>query len=73
MKQTIRLEGLDCANCAAKMERGISALPGVRQCQVNFLTGKMMLDMEDGREEAALEAAEKIIHKLEPDVVIRKA
>ena len=30
MKKTFRLEGLDCANCAAKIEKKVKAMDGVR-------------------------------------------
>jgi Cd2+/Zn2+-exporting ATPase len=37
----IRLEGLDCADCAAKLEKRIALIPGVETVQVNFGTSKM--------------------------------
>ena len=46
MKKTFRLEGLDCANCAAKIERGIAALDGVSNASVNFMTGKLTIEAE---------------------------
>jgi len=33
-----RIEGMDCANCALTLERGVARLPGVEQVQVNFTT-----------------------------------
>ena len=38
MKQSFRLKGLDCANCAAKLERALAKLEGVERASVNFLT-----------------------------------
>ncbi len=35
------LGGLDCADCAAKLEKRIAALAGVRQATVNFATAKL--------------------------------
>lgn len=32
------LEGLDCANCALKIENGVSKIEGVLDCSVNFVT-----------------------------------
>ena len=40
MKYVFEMEDLECANCAAKMERDISVLPGVHKVSVNFLTQK---------------------------------
>lgn len=40
--QTIfRIEGLDCADCAAKLEKGIRNLSGVKEAQVNFAAAKL--------------------------------
>ncbi|MDD2620659.1 MAG: cation-translocating P-type ATPase [Syntrophomonadaceae bacterium] len=37
----IRLEGLDCADCAAKLEKRISSMPGVEEASVNYGAAKM--------------------------------
>lgn len=39
-----RLSGLDCADCATKLEKRIVSLPGVDAARVNFSTGKMSVD-----------------------------
>nr|WP_274376912.1 heavy metal translocating P-type ATPase [Desulforamulus reducens] len=40
-KTELRLSGLDCADCAAKLERKIQALPGVAEAKINFGAGKI--------------------------------
>lgn len=40
-KTIIRLEGLDCADCAAKLEKRIQALPGVDSARVNYGAAKL--------------------------------
>ena len=70
MKKTFRLKDLDCANCAAKMERGIRKLPGVKDASVNFLTQKMTVDAEDSRFEEIMDEVEKVCRKIEPDCVV---
>ena len=47
MKKVIRLQDLDCANCAAKMERAVEQVQGVNSVTVSFMTQKMMLDLSD--------------------------
>ena len=47
MKRRYTLENLGCANCAAKMEDKIKELDGVNSVTVNFITTKMVLDVED--------------------------
>ena len=73
MKNTYKLEGLDCANCASKMEAAIKKLDGVSNATVNFMTSKMVIEAEDDKMPKVLEAAEKIIKKIEPDVKLKKA
>lgn len=72
MKKSFRLEGLGCANCAAKMERAINELDGVKNATVNFMTTKMVIEAEDEKMAPIIEAAEKIIKKLEPNVIVKK-
>lgn len=73
MKKTFRLEGLDCANCAAKIERAINALDGVKNANVNFMTTKMIIEAEDEKMADIVAASEKIIKKIEPDTVMKKS
>jgi copper chaperone CopZ len=73
MKKTFRLEGLGCANCAAKMEKAISGLDGVTGASVNFITTKMVIEADDEKMTKVIEEAEKIIKKIEPYVIVKKA
>lgn len=43
-KHTLRLEGLECADCAAKLEKKIRQVPGVTEIQINFGASKMTVD-----------------------------
>jgi len=71
MKKTFKLEGLGCANCAAKMEKAISGLDGVNSATVNFITAKMIIEAEDEKMVGIIEAAKKIINKIEPYVIVK--
>ena len=42
-KRVMSITGLDCANCAAKVERGIREIPEVREATLDFMTGKLTL------------------------------
>lgn len=48
-----RITGMDCADCAAKLERGVGNLAGVEACRVNFATAKMEV-MTTGTNPAAI-------------------
>ena len=67
MKKVFKLEDLDCANCAAKMEAAIQKLPGVKSASVSFMTQKMSIEAEDEVFDQVVQAAVKCIAKVEPD------
>lgn len=73
MKKTFRLEGLECANCAAKMEKAINKLDGVKEATVNFMTTKLVIEGDDDKMPTIITEAEKIVKKIEPDTVMKKA
>ncbi|HHT64508.1 MAG: cation transporter [Caldicoprobacterales bacterium] len=73
MKKKFTLKGLGCASCAAKMETAICKLDGVKQATVNYMTTKLIVEGEEDQMPAILREAEKIIKKIEPDVIIKKA
>lgn len=67
MKKQFRLEDLDCANCAAKMEVSIRKIDGVRDASVSFFSQKLTIDADDERFEEIMKQAVKICRKIEPD------
>lgn len=73
MKKKFILEGLDCANCAAKMEKAINELDGVKEATVNFMTTKLVIDGVDEKMSTIIAEAEKIVKKIEPDTTMKKA
>lgn len=71
MKKTFKMNNLDCAHCAAKMETGISKLDGVTACAVNFIMQKLTVEIADGADEkAVLASVKKVVKKVEPDCEI---
>ena len=73
MKKKFILEALDCANCAAKMEKAINELDGVKEATVNFMTQKLVIEGEDEKMPTIVQEAEKIVKKIEPGTVMKKA
>ena len=69
MQKKFNIE-VDCANCAAKIENAVSALPGVNACNVSFMAQKMLLDADDAQFPSVLKAAVKAAKKIEPDFEI---
>lgn len=73
MKKSFTMIDLDCANCAAKMEKAILKIDGVKSATVSFFAQKLVLEADDDRFEAALKAACEAVRKVDPDckVVVR--
>lgn len=67
MKKVYKLEDLDCANCAAKMENAIAKIDGVNQVSVNFMTQRLCIDTDDARFDEIMDKAVKACRKIEPD------
>ncbi len=71
MTRTYPLRNLGCASCAAKMERQIARVPGVRSCTVNFMTGKLVLEAEEGQLPLILQEAGRIVQRIEPQASLQ--
>lgn len=70
MRKAFKLQDLDCANCAAKMENAIKEIDGVNSATISFMTQKLVLDADDSRFDAVLDEAQRVCTKIEPDCVI---
>ncbi len=70
MKKRFKLQDLDCANCAAKMEEAIKRLDGVNDASVSFMAQKLTLDADDDRFDEILQEAVKVCRRVEPDCTI---
>lgn len=70
MKKTYKIE-VDCANCANLMEDAAKKTGGVEDAVVNFMTQKMTVQFEDGREpKSVMKYVLKACKKIEPDCEI---
>ena len=67
MIMIIKLEGLCCANCAAKIEEEVKKVDGVVSASVSFMTQRLVLEGEEEKREAILKAAKGIAAKIEPE------
>ena len=65
-----RLEDLDCANCAAKMERAVAKIDGVNEVSISFMGQRMSIDADEGRFEEIMDRVVKACKKVEPDCTI---
>lgn len=67
MKKNYKLEDLDCANCAAKMERAVAKIDGVNSVSISFMSQRMVIEADDSRFEEIMDQVVKICKKVEPD------
>jgi len=72
MKKIFRLENLGCAGCAAKMEKAISKIEGVKGVSIGFMTARLTIEADENDLDAILVKAQKAISKYEKDCCIVK-
>ncbi|MBI5054221.1 MAG: heavy metal translocating P-type ATPase [Chloroflexi bacterium] len=44
LTKTYAVDGMDCADCALKIEKGVSQLDGAKNVRVDFITGKLQIE-----------------------------
>lgn len=70
MRKVFKLDEIDCAVCAGKLEEAIKKLDGVQDAKINFLTQKLTLEAADEDFDAILESVVKLTAEVEPDCEI---
>lgn len=70
MKKVFKLQDLDCANCAKKMEDAINKLDGVESATVSFISQKLTITADDARFDDIMKQVVKECNKVEPDCTI---
>ena len=68
MKKTYKIE-VDCAVCAGKVEAALAKLEGVNSVSINFISQKMIIDMDDS---ITVKDLLKTARKIEPDFEIEE-
>jgi len=73
MKKTFKMENLDCANCAAKMEELIKKIDGVENAVVSFMAQKVAVTAEESAFEAIIPQMIDAVHKIDRhcDVIVK--
>ena len=67
MKRVLKMQDLDCANCAAKMENAIKKIDGVNSVSISFMSQKMFLDVEDSKYDIVVKEIVKVCKKVDSD------
>ena len=69
----LTLEGLNCANCARKIEEKVGRMEGVKESNLNFTTTTLNVKLEKKvKEEHVINEIKKIVESLEPHVKVEK-
>ncbi len=75
MRETLQvcLLGLDCPNCAAKIEERVNKLANVNEATLNFANSQMTVQLNElAEKENVLVEIKKIVVKLEPKVKVKE-
>lgn len=70
MKKVYKMQDLDCANCAAKMENAIRKIEGVEECTISFMTQRLTIVCAEEKLEEIMKKAVAACKKVEPDCTI---
>ena len=70
MIKEFTLQGLKCANCAAKIEKSAKTLDGVSHASVNFMTATLQIKISDDHPSNIYQEIERVVHKHEPDICV---
>lgn len=70
MKAVLKLEGLCCANCAAKIEKEVKKIDGLDEANLSFMTQKLTLEAPESDLERIVDEASRIAKKIEDEVNI---
>lgn len=72
IRRELLLEGLDCSNCAAKIEAGVNKISGVSSASMNFATRTLSIEAGyAGDIDNIVASANGIIKKFEPGVSVK--
>ena len=70
MKKTYKLQNLECAHCAQKMETAINKLADVEKASINFMTSKLTIETDEAKLDAVMQEVAKAVKKIEPDCTV---
>ena len=71
MKKVVKIE-VDCAVCASKIETAVKKINGVNSVTINFMTQKMIIDINDDVFDEVMKEVIKTAKKVEPDFCVIK-
>ncbi len=70
MRKQYKLQGLDCANCANKIEKAINEIDYINDASINFMNLKLTYTVDKGNEKKSKTEIQDLINKVENGVKI---
>ena len=70
MKKKFKVEGIDCPNCAAKIEKMVGELEGITSSKINFMAEKLTVEAEESALEGLLDKITKTVRVVEPEASV---
>lgn len=70
MKTKFKVEGIDCPNCAAKIERLVGEIEGVTSSKINFMAEKLTVEADESVSGKLLEEVTKAVKSVEADASV---
>ena len=72
MKYNFKIKGLDCANCAAELERAIQKIDEVHEAAISVMAEKLVIECDEENKEVVMKKVQKVIKREEPDCTIKE-
>lgn len=66
----LSIVGLDCPNCAAKVERKIGEMPEIMEATIDFLGEKLFITTEEENKNSLIEKIQEVVDKVEEGVIV---
>lgn len=73
MKKKFKVEGIDCPNCAAKIEKLVGEIEGVTVSRINFMAEKLTVEFEESAAATLIDEIKKAVAVVEPDAEVTEA
>lgn len=72
MKNTYKITGIDCANCAVQLENAIRKVEGVQSASISFIAERISLEYDEQNKDEIIKKIKKVIKKEEPDAMLEE-
>ncbi len=73
MRKQYKLQGLDCANCAAKIEKAINEIEYIQEANIDFMNLKLTYTVDKANEKKSKKDIQDLINKIENCVKVVEA